>query len=477
VRGEARRFWHGPGGGREVLQVGAPLILSHLSFTAQIFLDRLFLTWYAAEAVAGAVTGIFVVYSVVGLCVGTGEYATTFIAQYLGAGRPRRVGAAVWQGVYFALLAGAVIASLHPLLGPLFRAAGHQPLVQAYEHEYARIMMLGAAAPVLMATLSSFFAGRGRTVTVLLVNLAAGALDAFLNWAWIFGHFGFPRWGVSGAAWSSVLAQGFGAALYLAIVLRREHRERFATLAAWRFEAPLFRRLLRYGLPAGLQYSMEVAAFAVFMIVVGRIGTAELAASGIAFNLNMIVFMPMLGLGLAVSSLVGRHLGADHPQAAERVVWSAFALSLAFMTACGLLYVLAPRLLLAPYAAGAGRRCASSSRPRPTSRRCRSPPEAAPQASRVSIRTSEVSVRCTGHLLAISSRRARCSSDSSPSSTSSRSTWSRSPCFVSQSAQSCAWMRAWRRRTVTARNGHCFRRAYMETVMEVQAPRAARRRP
>jgi MATE family multidrug resistance protein len=353
VRGEARRFWHGPGGGREVLQVGAPLILSHLSFTAQIFLDRLFLTWYAAEAVAGAVTGIFVVYSVVGLCVGTGEYATTFIAQYLGAGRPRRVGAAVWQGVYFALLAGAVIASLHPLLGPLFRAAGHQPLVQAYEHEYARIMMLGAAAPVLMATLSSFFAGRGRTVTVLLVNLAAGALDAFLNWAWIFGHFGFPRWGVSGAAWSSVLAQGFGAALYLAIVLRREHRERFATLAAWRFEAPLFRRLLRYGLPAGLQYSMEVAAFAVFMIVVGRIGTAELAASGIAFNLNMIVFMPMLGLGLAVSSLVGRHLGADHPQAAERVVWSAFALSLAFMTACGLLYVLAPRLLLAPYAAGA----------------------------------------------------------------------------------------------------------------------------
>ena len=58
-------------------------------------------------------------------------------------------------------------------------------------------------------------------------------------------------------------------------------------------------------MPTGLQYSLEVGAFAVFMVIVGRIGTLELAASGIAFNLNMIVFMPMVGLAIAVSSLVG----------------------------------------------------------------------------------------------------------------------------------------------------------------------------
>jgi MATE family multidrug resistance protein len=106
-------------------------------------------------------------------------------------------------------------------------------------------------------------------------------------------------------------------------------------------------------MPTGLQYSLEVAAFAVFMVIVGRIGTNELAASGIAFNLNMIVFMPAVGLAVAVSSLVGRYLGADRPAVAERVVGSALAMSLVYMTACGVLYVFGAPLLLAPYAAGA----------------------------------------------------------------------------------------------------------------------------
>jgi MATE family multidrug resistance protein len=91
----------------------------------------------------------------------------------------------------------------------------------------------------------------------------------------------------------------------------------------------------------------------VFLVIVGRIGTLELAASGIAFNLNMIVFLPTVGLAIAVSSLVGRYLGADRPEIAERAVRSALVMSFAYMAACGLLYVLGARLLLAPYGAGA----------------------------------------------------------------------------------------------------------------------------
>jgi MATE family multidrug resistance protein len=141
--------------------------------------------------------------------------------------------------------------------------------------------------------------------------------------------------------------------VYLALMLRREHRLHHRTLAGWRLEPWLVARLVRFGMPTGLQYSLEVAAFAVFMVIVGRIGTLELAASGIAFNLNMIVFFPMVGLAVAVSSLVGRYLGAEQPELAERAVGSALQLSLAYMTLCGLLYVFGAPLLLAPYAAGA----------------------------------------------------------------------------------------------------------------------------
>jgi multidrug resistance protein, MATE family len=242
---------------------------------------------------------------------------------------------------------------LIPVMDLVFDVAAHDAALRRYEGVYSRVLLWGAFPIVLMATLSSFFAGRGRTLVILAVNVAVTMLDTVLSWLWIFGRGGFPEAGVHGAAMATVIGQGLGAAVYLALILRRQHRSVYRTLAGWRFEPALLGRLLRYGLPAGMQYSMEILAFAVFTLIVGRLGTVPLAATTLAFNLNMIVFMPMLGLGLGVSSLVGRHLGADRPDLAERSVWSAFALSLAYMTACGALYVFGGGLLLAPYAAGA----------------------------------------------------------------------------------------------------------------------------
>jgi MATE family multidrug resistance protein len=303
--------------------------------------------------VAGAVTGLFAVWTVIALFTGTGEYLTTFVAQYLGAGRSERIGPVVWQGIYFSAGAGAFVAALSPLTGPAFDLAGHDPRLRVHEVEYARTLMLGAFPVVLMATLSSFFAGRGQTQAVLRVNVLATVVNVVLDCLLIFGKAGFPEMGVTGAALGTILSQVAGAGVYLAILLKPEFRRTYRTLSGWRPEPWLVRRLLRFGMPTGLQYSLEVGAFSIFMVIVGRIGTLELAASGIAFNLNMIVFMPMVGLAIAVSSLVGRYLGAERPEVAERAVRSALAMSFVYMAACGLLYVLGAPMLLAPYGAGA----------------------------------------------------------------------------------------------------------------------------
>jgi len=345
--------WPGPGGGREVALLAYPLILGHLSFTVQTFVDRIFLTWYSPDAVAGAVTGLFAVWSVMALFTGTGEYLTTFVAQYLGARRNERIGPALWQGLYFSLGAGLLVAALAPLAGPAFDLAGHAPALRRYEVEYARTLLLGAFPVILMATLSTFFAGRGQTQAVLRVNVLATAANVVLDYLLIFGRAGFPEIGVTGAALATVLSQAVGSLVYLVVILKPEYRRAYRTLAGWRPEPGLVLRLVRFGMPTGLQYSLETLAFAVFLVIVGRIGTLELAASGIAFNLNMIVFAPMVGLAIAVSSLVGRYLGADQPEVAERAVRSALAMSFVYMAACGLLYVLGAPLLLAPYAAGA----------------------------------------------------------------------------------------------------------------------------
>lgn len=346
-------LWRGPGGAQEVLLISYPLILSNMSYTVQTFVDRLFLTWYSPEAVAGAVTALIASWVVIGLFLGTGEYLTTFVAQYFGAGRLDRIGPAMWQGIYFAILAGFVVAAFVPLIGPVFALAGHAPEVHACEVTYGSIIMLGAFPAVLMATLSTFFAGRGQTLTVLIVNIIVTLTNVVLDYAWIFGHFGFPRGGVKGAALATVTSQVIGATLYFLLMMRPRHRRTCHTADGWRLEPALLYRLLRFGLPTGLQYTGEILAFAIFMILIGRLGTAPLAATGISFNLNMIVFMPMIGLGIGVSSLVGRYLGRNEPATAERATWTAFRMSFAYMLLCGALYVFAPHALLAPYAAGA----------------------------------------------------------------------------------------------------------------------------
>lgn len=348
-----RRFWSGEGGAREVLVISYPLILSHMSFTIQTFVDRIFLTWYSPEAIAGSMTALFVAWVVMGLFLGTGEYVVTFVAQYTGAARPERIGPSVWQGIYFSILAGLCLAALSPLVGPVFSLAGHAPAVRACEVTYASIIIYGACPTVMMATLSTFFSGRGETLTVLAVNLLVTAVNVVLDYLWIFGHAGFPRAGVAGAALATVVSQAIGAGVFFGLMMRSTYRTRFATLAGRAFDWPLFRHLLRYGLPNGLQYTGEIFAFAIFMVLVGRIGTDELAASSLAFNLNMLVFMPMIGMGVGVSSLVGRYLGENRPEIAERSTWSAFRMSMLYMTLCGAAYVFAPRLLLSPYAAGA----------------------------------------------------------------------------------------------------------------------------
>jgi MATE family multidrug resistance protein len=333
--------------------LGYPLMLSQLSFMLQSFVDRIFLAWHSAEAVAAAATAVITIWGLVGLFIGTGEYLTAFVAQYLGAGRPRRIGAVMWQGIWFALVAGLLMLGLSPGVGAIFEWAGHTATLREYETTYGRVMMMGAFPTVLMATLSTFFAGLGRTRVVLLVNVVVTCVNAGLDWAWIFGNFGFPAWGVAGAAWATVCSQAVGALCYLALMLRARERREYATLSSFRFEPALFGRLLRFGLPTGLQFSLEVVSFGVFLMILGRLGTVPLAATSLAFNLNGLVFMPTLGMAMGISALVARYLGAEQPQHAERAVASGLWLCSGYLVLWAGLYLGVPHLLLAPYAAGA----------------------------------------------------------------------------------------------------------------------------
>lgn len=245
---------------------------------------------------------------------------------------------------------------LHPLiiatvpLAPwVFGMAAHGPKIVVLEVAYYQALAYGAGAMVISAALSSFFTGRGRTSTVMIVDSLAAGLNIVLDYAWIFGVWGFPAWGISGAVWATTVSLWFKVAVYMALWLLPRFRHEFQTLAGCRFDADLFRRLLHFGAPNGVQFVSELGGFTLFLLMVGRLGERELAASSLAFNVNSLAFMPVYGIGIATTTLVGQRLGRNRPDLAARATWSAFALAQTCMLVVGALYVLVPGAFLYAY--------------------------------------------------------------------------------------------------------------------------------
>jgi MATE family multidrug resistance protein len=286
------------------------------------------------------------------LPLGIAGYTNTFVAQYHGAERPGRIGLAIGQGVWVGILTAPVFLATIPLAPFVFRWAGHEPAVARLEVIYYQTLCYDAGAAVMSAALAAFFTGRGRTKVVMSVDMFAALVNVALDYAWVFGRFGFPEMGIAGAAWATVVAQWTKAAIYLALIMAPKYRRRYGTSALFRIDRPLMIRLLRYGGPNGLQLLVEVAAFSLFILLMGRLGQEAMASTTLAFNVNSIAFVPMLGLGLAVTTMVGQQLGRNRPRLAARATWTALCMALAYMGTMAALYLIVPDWFLAGHAAG-----------------------------------------------------------------------------------------------------------------------------
>lgn len=344
-----KKRWQGPAGCAEVLRLALPLIVSTSAFTVQMFVDRVFLMWHSADAMSAALQAGTTAFTFISFFFGTVIYVNTFVAQYTGARHPRRVGPAVWQGIFFSLFSGVILLIFLPLAQPIFDWVGHDPAVRQHEIIYFRIICLSAVPMLTASAVSGFFTGQGKTTVVMYVRLASTSLNIILDYCLIFGNFGFSALGVAGAAWATVFSSAFAAALFLILFMSRHNRVKFASLSGCRPDFDLFRRLMRYGLPNGIQFLLDMTAFTLFITFVGRIDKLSLGATAMAFQISYISFMPMIGLGIAVTTLVGQALGKNSPDLAQRSTWSACYLGFGYMILLSLGFWFLPHLFMAPF--------------------------------------------------------------------------------------------------------------------------------
>lgn len=337
---------------RELLHVAFPLVISAGSLSLMNVVDRAFLAKLSVDALAASMPAAMLGWTTLSIPFGIAGYTNAFVAQYEGAGRKERVAVTIWQGLFIALIGGLLLFPFLWLSPQIFAWMGHTPEVQELEVAYFALVC-PAGLPMLLSTvLSSFFTARKRTAVVMWVNVGISLLNGVLDYFFIFGWGEFEGWGIRGAALATLLSACAGTIAYALLMIRETRGLDYNFAASLRIDRDLLARMIRFGLPNGVQMVLDVGAFTLFVALIGRLGTHEQAATNLAFTLNSLAFIPMIGMGTAVLTLVGHRVGEGQPEKASQTVWKAFALSGGYMAVFAAIYLSLPDVILSPFLHG-----------------------------------------------------------------------------------------------------------------------------
>ena len=278
------------------------------------------------------------------------------VAQAYGRGDPVAVRRAVRMGMWVVLIYSALTAPIFYSAESILLYAGQKPEVAALAGGYLKIVQWGMAPALLFMTLRGLVSAVGRAGIVLYVTIAILSINAFFAYALVLGRFGFPAMGVQGAAVVSVAVNILSFLLLTAYIQWRPEMRRYELFVRfWRPDWPAFREVVHLGLPISFTMLAEVSLFTGASLLMGNIGTLELAAHGIALQLASIAFMIPLGLAQAGTVRVGvAHGRADH-LAVVRASLAVLAVAVVISISGGVLFATIPTTLAAIFLDEAGK--------------------------------------------------------------------------------------------------------------------------
>lgn len=351
---------HHPGSFRELFVVSLPLIISAGSHSLMNLADRVMLAGYspsdappgtALDVIAAVMPAGMLHWTVVCIPLGTILYANTFIAQFDGANKPRELAASLWQCIWLAIVSGLLLIAFLPFAQPLFTLAGHSETMVAQETAYFNTLCGGSVLLLLSNALSCFFSGRQKTAIVMWVNIISVMINVVLDYALIFGNWGLPEMGITGAAVGTLLARCCDIAMFSVLIYLHSRRSEYPLRSTWKPDAQILKKYLKFGVPSGLHYFVDNSGFLAFLFIVGSLSRDDMAATNLAFSVNAVIFVPLLGFGTAVQTLVGHHIGANLQSAAIRTTWNAIRMGIVWTGVAAVLLVFFPETCLQPFLA------------------------------------------------------------------------------------------------------------------------------
>jgi len=311
---------------RPLIRIGAPIVFTQFSSTAMSFVDAWMVGALGPEQLAAILPAGLLYFIAISLVLGAHHTVNTFVSQCYGQSRSRDCGVYTWQAIWMSVGFSILLLPAYFTPPAFFEWFGHSPAVAALERDYFTVSILGAVFLLCNLALANFFIGIQRPRIPMLAAFIALGLNVFLNWVLIYGKLGAPQLGLAGAAWGTLIANAFQTGFLFIWFTTKSIRIRFSTAKA-RWRRKEFCNLVRIGLPSGIQSLIELTAWGVVLVwFIGHFGTVDLAATTIIVRYMHLSFLPLLGLGGALTALVGQALGAEDWNYARKLTRTAIAL-------------------------------------------------------------------------------------------------------------------------------------------------------
>ncbi len=344
----ARRLPLRPADLRATVRLALPVVLIQVGMMAMGVVDTIMVGHYSVEALAAVALGNLYFFGLGIFAMGTLMVLDPVVAQAVGARDQPAVARGIQRGVLLAAVLSVPAALLLLVAGPFLTLARQPAEVVPQAAAYAGRLAPGMLPFFVFIVFRQSLQAMRLTGPILLSILVANLANAGLNWSLIFGHLGAPEMGVVGSAWATTISRWLLAGLLVALVWRRVvpylwpvRREVWQPLPLW--------RMLRLGVPIGCQFVLEFGAFALVALMMGWIGTLEMAGHQVAINLASLTFMVPLGTGDAASVLVGQAVGRDDPVGARGAGYSALVCGAGFMACAGAVFLTVPGELAGIY--------------------------------------------------------------------------------------------------------------------------------
>lgn len=343
---------------RATLALAGPLaaanLLQMLTYAIDvIFIARLGDEPLAASALAVALFGL-VLWAMTSL-VGA---VAPLIAEAIGSRSPsfRPVRRATRMALWLAVISGVIGMGLCLLLEPIMLATGQQPRIIALANQYNLVIIWSLIPMLLAAVLRYYVSSLGRPIFATAITGLGIFVNAAANYAFIFGNFGAPALGLTGAAVATIITSLFVLGVYVVAILIDAPLARYRIFYRfWRPDWPRFWQIIRIGTPIALTVTAEAGIFGAAAFLMGNIGASQLAGHTVALQLAALAFQVPFGVSQAATIRVGYFYGARDPVGVKRAGWVGIAIAVIFMTFTASAMVLAPYTLLSiyvdPYAA------------------------------------------------------------------------------------------------------------------------------